>query len=125
MQPPSSACLNNALERRDHHLSAAHLFRGSEMLDRTVFETKKRAIIDRFGPWVANNIHLADDLYTIGKRIEGDEIKLRRVLQVVADATRRPLDTLRVLDLACLEGLYAIEFARHGATVVGIEGREA
>jgi hypothetical protein len=29
-----------------------------------------------------------------------------------------------VLDLACLEGLYAIEFALHGATAVGIEGRE-
>jgi len=95
------------------------------MLDHTVFEIKKQAIIDRFGPWVANNIHVANDLYTMGKRIEGDEIKLRRILQVVADATRRPLDTLRILDLACLEGLYALEFARHGAAVVGIEGREA
>lgn len=30
-----------------------------------------------------------------------------------------------MLDLACLEGLYGIELARHGAEVVGIEGREA
>ena len=57
--------------------------------------------------------------------ILGDEIKLRRVLQVASDATRRPLKTLRVLDLACHEGIYAIEFARQGANVVGIEGREA
>ena len=30
-----------------------------------------------------------------------------------------------MVDLGCLEGLYCIEFARHGAEVVGIEGREA
>ena len=95
------------------------------MLERETLEAQKQAIVDRFGPWVANNIHLTDDCYTIGKKIEGDEIKLRRVLQIVADATRRPIAALRVLDLACLEGLYAIEFARQGAQVVGIEGREA
>jgi SAM-dependent methyltransferase len=61
----------------------------------------------------------------MGAKIQGDEIKLRRVLQIVADTTRRPLESLRVLDLACHEGIYAIEFARHGARVVGVEGREA
>jgi hypothetical protein len=30
-----------------------------------------------------------------------------------------------VLDLACLEGQYAVEFALHGAEVLGIEGRPA
>jgi len=86
---------------------------------------RKREVIQRFGPWIANNIHLVDDCYTIGEKIEGDEVKLRRILQVVSDITKRPLETLRVLDLACLEGLYAIEFARHAARAVGIEGREA
>jgi SAM-dependent methyltransferase len=81
-------------------------------------------VIENFGPWRANNIHLCDDLYTMGKKIQGDEIKLRRVLQIVVDIVRQPLEGLRILDLACLEGLYAIEFARHGATAVGIEGRE-
>jgi len=90
-----------------------------------LLDAKKRSVIDRFGPWTASNIHVDGDLYTIGEKIHGDEIKLRRVLQIVADITRRPLETLRLLDLACHEGIYAVEFARHGAQVVGIEGREA
>jgi SAM-dependent methyltransferase len=49
---------------------------------------------------------------------------LRRVVQVVGDLARKPVDQLRVLDLACYEGQYAIEFALHGAEVVGIEGRD-
>jgi hypothetical protein len=37
----------------------------------------------------------------------------------------KPIETIRLLDLACHEGIYAIEFARHGANVLGIEGRQA
>jgi SAM-dependent methyltransferase len=89
-----------------------------------LLEDKQRLIVEKFGPWTANNIWISDDFYTMGKRIQGDEIKLRRILQIVVDIVRRPLNSLRILDLACHEGLYAIEFARHGAEVVGIEGRE-
>jgi 2-polyprenyl-3-methyl-5-hydroxy-6-metoxy-1,4-benzoquinol methylase len=86
---------------------------------------KKQSIIEKFGPWAASNIHVGGNLYTIGEGIHGDEIKLRRVLQVVADMTRRPLSELRLLDLACHEGIYATEFARQGMRVLGIEAREA
>ncbi len=94
-------------------------------MDLRSLEEAKKIVIAKFGPWTASNIHIGGDLYTIANKIQGDEIKLRRVLQIVADATRRPLESLRLLDLACHEGIYAIEFARHGARVVGIEGREA
>jgi len=85
----------------------------------------KREIIDKYGEWTAHNIQLGGDIYTIDKRIVGDEIRLKRVVQMVSDIANKPLKDLRILDLGCLEGLYAIEFARRGAEVVGIEGRKA
>ena len=86
---------------------------------------KKQEIIDRFGPWTNHNICLGEDLYTIGDRMVGSEVKVQRFLQIIADITQKPFSELRVLDLACLEGLYGLELALQGATVVGIEGREA
>jgi hypothetical protein len=53
------------------------------------------------------------------------DTRLRRFLQIATDLTAEPLEKLRVLDLACLEGLFGIEFALHGAQVLAIEGREA
>jgi 2-polyprenyl-3-methyl-5-hydroxy-6-metoxy-1,4-benzoquinol methylase len=83
---------------------------------------RKQAIVEQYGPWTAYNIRLAGDLYTGG--LEVYPVRLRRVLQIVNDLMPGPLTGLRVLDLACLEGLYALEFALHGAEAVGIEGRE-
>jgi SAM-dependent methyltransferase len=80
-------------------------------------------IIDRFGPWTAHCIHLGDGVYTFGE--PQINTRLRRFLQIASDITAEPLGKLRVLDLACLEGLFGIEFARHGANVLAIEGREA
>jgi 2-polyprenyl-3-methyl-5-hydroxy-6-metoxy-1,4-benzoquinol methylase len=88
-------------------------------------QQKKQQVVARYGRWTAHNIELGDGTYTIGDRIVGDEIKLRRILQLICDISTRPLSELRILDLACLEGLYAVELARHGAKVVAIEGREA
>lgn len=68
------------------------------------------------------SIHLGGDLYTFPAAADG---RLRRFLQIACDLAGKPLDQLRVLDLACLEGHYGIEFALHGAEVVGIELREA
>ena len=36
-----------------------------------------------------------------------------------------PWNRLRILDLGSLERVYSLEFASHGAEVVGIEGRES
>jgi SAM-dependent methyltransferase len=86
---------------------------------------RKAELEARYGPWTAHNLRLANDVYTISPAPTGDEQKLRRVLQLVSDLAQRPIDELRVLDLACLEGMYALEFAARGAQVVAIEGREA
>ncbi|HYE91312.1 MAG TPA: methyltransferase domain-containing protein [Terriglobales bacterium] len=88
-------------------------------------EAEKAKVIAAAGPWTAHNIQLADGVYTMRAAIAGDEIKLRRITQAIADVARRPLRELRVLDLACLEGLYGIELARHGAEVVAVEARAA
>jgi hypothetical protein len=91
---------------------------------RMSLEGEKNKLIERVGAWTAHNIQLDGDVYTMRHGIAGDERKLRRIVQTVADIAARPLADVRILDLACLEGMYAIEFARHGAEAVGIEGRE-
>jgi 2-polyprenyl-3-methyl-5-hydroxy-6-metoxy-1,4-benzoquinol methylase len=92
-------------------------------MDLSELKTRKQALIDRYGPWTDHNIHLGGDVYTFESRPLTP--KWRRILQIVADLAGQPLDRLRIVDLACLEGQYAIEFARHGATAIGIEGRES
>lgn len=93
-------------------------------MDINSIERGKKEIIDRYGPWTAHNIRLGGDIYTIDDRLVGDEIKLRRIVTIVSDISRKPFADLRILDLACLEGLYAVELARHGAEVAAIEIRE-
>jgi SAM-dependent methyltransferase len=51
--------------------------------------------------------------------------RLKRIAQIISDLADKPLSECRVLDLGCLEGQFAIEFALQGATAVGIEIREA
>jgi 2-polyprenyl-3-methyl-5-hydroxy-6-metoxy-1,4-benzoquinol methylase len=96
-----------------------------ELMDAQKIVTKKNEVINKYGPWTAHNIHLQDDLYTIGPNIVGDEIRLKRITQCVFDLLGGSVKNARVLDLACLEGMFAIEMARQGANSVGIEGREA
>src|SRR6478609_2180707 len=95
-------------------------------LDAEAIKREKAEIVARYGKWTAHNIHLAGDAYTIRDGLTGDEFRLRRVMQIIDDmAGSRRLQDMRVLDLACLEGMYSVELARKGATVVAIEGREA
>ena len=75
---------------------------------------------------------LSDDIYTYDhdhpkfkEHLVKRGTRLERFVQIISDITNQPLNNLRVLDLACLEGLYGIELARRGADVTGIEGRDA
>jgi len=83
------------------------------------------AVSERVGPWTAHNIELAPDVFTKGPEACGEELKLRRVRQLISDLVPRPASELRVLDLGAHEGLYGIELALSGAEVAFIEGRDA
>jgi SAM-dependent methyltransferase len=50
-------------------------------------------------------------------------VKVRRILQLTRDFSGDSFDRLRILDLACGEGVYSIEAALRGAEVVAIDGR--
>lgn len=54
---------------------------------------------------------------------QANAVKVRRILQLTTDLTRRPLEELRILDLGCGEGVYAIEAVLHGARVVAVDAR--
>jgi ubiquinone/menaquinone biosynthesis C-methylase UbiE len=88
--------------------------------DRKTLEYEK--IVAEHGEWTAMAIDLKEGRST---RAPAPDWRLRRIVQVSADLLGKPLSSARVLDLACLEGQYGIEFALHGASVVGIEVRES
>jgi SAM-dependent methyltransferase len=81
-------------------------------------------VIARTGPWSSHNIELAPGIFTKTDKISGEELKLRRITQLVRDLVGRPLDRVRALDLGALEGLYGIELALAGSEVVFVEGRD-
>jgi 2-polyprenyl-3-methyl-5-hydroxy-6-metoxy-1,4-benzoquinol methylase len=82
-------------------------------------------VIRQAGPWTAENIHLGDGVYTMGPDLVGvAEHRVKRIVQIVSDWGGRDLDGMRVLDLGCYEGGFAIELARRGAVVTALEARE-
>ena len=59
-----------------------------------------------------------------GRQIgEANGVKVRRVMQLTRDLTARPFETLRILDLGCGEGVYALEAGLRGADVVALDAR--
>ena len=80
-------------------------------------------MVENHGPWGSHNLALPFGRFTIGPEPRGDNYRTVKFVQLIEDALHRPLRDLRIIDLGCGEGLYALEFAQHGAEVVGIEGR--
>ena len=50
-------------------------------------------------------------------------VKVRRIMQLTQDLSGKPFEGLRILDLGCGEGVYAIEAGLRGATVTAVDGR--
>lgn len=87
-------------------------------------KSKLNKIIERDGGWSAHNIYLGDNVFTIGNHLVNDEMKLPRVIQNISDFTKKDFKDLRILDLACLEGMFGIEAALQGAEVTLLDGRD-
>lgn len=54
---------------------------------------------------------------------EANGVKVRRVMQLTRDLAGRPFDTLRILDLGCGDGVYAVEAGLRGADVLALDAR--
>ena len=89
----------------------------SEELQRALDELKREA-----GEWTFD-IPLPFDIWTRGN-LQIPHTRLKRIVQVVSDLSEKPLSECRILDLGCLDGIFSIEFAKHGANIIGIEIRE-
>jgi len=93
-------------------------------MDAADLRARKDELTAEHGAWMANNIHLGHGVHTRSNNWVGiGDLLVHAVTQAVADLTAKPLDQLRVLDLACGEGGFSIELGLHGASVLGIEGR--
>jgi 2-polyprenyl-3-methyl-5-hydroxy-6-metoxy-1,4-benzoquinol methylase len=95
----------------------------TESIDVSRLRQKMAEVVEQHGEWTAHSIQIVEGLSTLES--PGDDHRLIRIVQLIADLVPKPMAECRVLDLACGEGQYAIECALHGAEVVAIEGREA
>lgn len=93
------------------------------VVDPPSIEDGKRKIVKRFGPWTTP-VCLGDGIWSCEIEDPGRGTRLQRFLRIVQDVAGRPLDGVRILDLACLEGMFSVELSRRGAVVLGIEARD-
>jgi hypothetical protein len=93
--------------------------------DPAVIEALNAEMVAKNGPWHAH-VHLDPGLGILGEHKPGYDIQIPQFLDYVSYFSPKPFSQSTLLDLACHEGLYAIEAARRGAHMVtGIEGRRS
>lgn len=86
-------------------------------------ENELKFVKKEFGDFIYD-IPLPEGLWT-GEGLDVPHTRLKRILQVVSDLSKKSLNKIRVLDLGSLEGQFSLEFAYHESDVVGIEVRSA
>lgn len=84
---------------------------------------RRAELIQRYGEWW-DNFALAEGIWTRAPS-HAPNPRVIKILQIASDLAQKPLSHCRVLDLACANGHFALEFALRGADVLGIEGRES
>ncbi len=93
------------------------------MQSRESIQKRLNELKSEYGEWTFD-IPLPFDIWTMGN-LQIPHARLRRVVQIVSDLSRKPLSDCRILDLGCLDGIFSIEFSQHGANTIGVEIREA
>lgn len=93
-------------------------------MNRAELITRRDALTATHGPWSAHDIDLGHGVSTLDKGLQQQwRVDYFREL-IERYSEHHAIAGLRLLDLGCLEGLFAIEFARLGAETVGLEIRE-
>ena len=77
-----------------------------------------------YGPWLSH-FPLPHGTWTGDPAASLPHTRLRRFVQTMSDLVGKPLSECRILDLACLEGMFALECALQGAEVMAVEIRPA
>lgn len=97
-----------------------------QVLSKQSIESQRQKIINAHGPWTAHDIALAPGISTLDKGLWQQwrvDFFHNLILKNASDG--KYSRKLKILDLACLEGLFAIEFARMGHITTGLEIRES
>jgi hypothetical protein len=81
---------------------------------KAAIESQLAELKRQFGEWTYD-IPLQHGNWTKGNVNVLLHTRFERIVQIVNDLCSKPLASCRILDLRCLDGLFSIEVASHGA----------
>lgn len=92
------------------------------MYNREQIQKELDEIKSKYGEWNFD-IPLPYGIWTKGNLGE-PHTRLKRIVQIINDLSKKPISECRILDLGCSDGMFSIEFAMQGANTIGVEARE-